>query len=98
VARPGVAAGVEQPYRPGCRESSSVSARRHSGQVLARLASRTNCGTSARCAKARACSRAYELLDGTRIWIITEADRSATTILLPEEYYPPSPSRGSAWG
>jgi hypothetical protein len=28
---------------------------------------------------------AYELLDGTRIWIITEADRSATTILLPEE-------------
>jgi hypothetical protein len=29
---------------------------------------------------------AYDLLDGTRIWIITEADRSATTILLPEEY------------
>ncbi len=29
---------------------------------------------------------AYELRDGTRIWIITEADRSMTTILLPEEY------------
>jgi hypothetical protein len=29
---------------------------------------------------------AYELRDGTRIWIITEADRSATTIMLPEEY------------
>jgi len=29
---------------------------------------------------------AYELRDGTRIWIITEADRSVTTILLPEEY------------
>jgi len=29
---------------------------------------------------------AYELSDGTRIWIITEADRSVTTILLPEEY------------
>jgi hypothetical protein len=29
---------------------------------------------------------AYTLADGTRIWIITEADRSATTILLPEEY------------
>jgi hypothetical protein len=28
---------------------------------------------------------AYEVRDGTRIWIITEADRSATTILLPEE-------------
>jgi len=29
---------------------------------------------------------AYSLKDGTRIWIITEADRSATTILLPSEY------------
>jgi hypothetical protein len=29
---------------------------------------------------------AYRLNDQTKIWIITEADRSATTILLPEEY------------
>jgi hypothetical protein len=29
---------------------------------------------------------AYKLKDETRIWIITEADRSATTILLPSEY------------
>lgn len=29
---------------------------------------------------------AYRLKDQTRIWIITEADRSLTTILLPEEY------------
>jgi hypothetical protein len=30
---------------------------------------------------------AYVLRDGsTRIWIITEADRSATTFLLPSEY------------
>ena len=28
----------------------------------------------------------YTLKDGTRLWIITEADRSATTILLPAEY------------
>ena len=28
----------------------------------------------------------YTLKDGTVIWIITEADRSATTILLPSEY------------
>jgi hypothetical protein len=28
----------------------------------------------------------YTLADGTAIYIITEADRSATTILLPEEY------------
>ena len=29
---------------------------------------------------------AYHLSDGTKIWIITEADRSATTFLLPSEY------------
>ena len=29
---------------------------------------------------------AYVLSDGTRIWVITEADRSSTCILLPEEY------------
>jgi hypothetical protein len=27
----------------------------------------------------------YTLSNGTRIWIITEADRSATTLLLPSE-------------
>ncbi len=29
---------------------------------------------------------AYTTANGTKIWIITEADRSTTTILLPEEY------------
>ena len=29
---------------------------------------------------------AYRLKDGTRIWVITEADRSSTCILLPSEY------------
>jgi hypothetical protein len=29
---------------------------------------------------------AYRTNDGTRLWIITEADRSSTCILLPEEY------------
>jgi hypothetical protein len=29
---------------------------------------------------------AYTTSAGEKIWIITEADRSATTILLPEEY------------
>jgi hypothetical protein len=28
----------------------------------------------------------YRLKDGAKIWIITEWDRSATTLLLPEEY------------
>ena len=29
---------------------------------------------------------AYRVAEDARIWVITEADRSATTILLPEEY------------
>jgi hypothetical protein len=29
---------------------------------------------------------AYTLNTGTRIWIITEADRSSTCVLLPDEY------------
>jgi hypothetical protein len=29
---------------------------------------------------------AYVSATGTRFWIITEADRSATTVLLPEDY------------
>ncbi len=29
---------------------------------------------------------AYKFQDGRRLWIITEADRSVTTLLLPEEY------------
>lgn len=29
---------------------------------------------------------AYTLSSGVKVWIITEADRSSTTILLPEEY------------
>jgi hypothetical protein len=29
---------------------------------------------------------AYHLNDKTKIWLITEADRSSTTVLLPEEY------------
>ena len=29
---------------------------------------------------------AYQATNGTRFWLITEADRSATTLLLPEDY------------
>ena len=29
---------------------------------------------------------AYHTTDNVKFWIITEADRSATTILLPDEY------------
>ena len=29
---------------------------------------------------------AYRLRDGTHIWIVTEADRRTTTVLLPDEY------------
>jgi len=29
---------------------------------------------------------AYQASNGTKFWIITEADRSSTTVLLPEDY------------
>jgi hypothetical protein len=29
---------------------------------------------------------AYQTANGERIWVVTEADRSPTTLLLPEEY------------
>lgn len=29
---------------------------------------------------------AYTTPEGVRVWVLTEADRSATTLLLPEEY------------
>jgi hypothetical protein len=29
---------------------------------------------------------AYRATEGTRFWILTEADRSVTTVLLPEDY------------
>jgi hypothetical protein len=32
----------------------------------------------------------YRLKDGIKVWIITEADRSATTLLLPDEYLKPT--------
>jgi hypothetical protein len=28
----------------------------------------------------------YKVIDGEKLWIITEADRYATTLLLPSEY------------
>jgi hypothetical protein len=46
----------------------------------------TSCGTCAPYVTGTRVFSAYDLGDGTRIWIITEADRSVTTILLPEEY------------
>ena len=29
---------------------------------------------------------AHRAVEGTKFWIITEADRSVTTVLLPEDY------------
>ncbi|MFD2112120.1 hypothetical protein [Thiorhodococcus fuscus] len=28
----------------------------------------------------------YQIAEGVRVWIITEADRSTTTVLMPEDY------------
>lgn len=37
-------------------------------------------------AEGRRILSAYNAANGTRFWIITEADRSVTTLLLPEDY------------
>ncbi len=37
-------------------------------------------------ARQRRVLSAYHALNGVKFWIITEADRSATTVLLPDEY------------
>jgi hypothetical protein len=37
----------------------------------------------------------YTLKNGEKLWIITEADRSATTLLLPHEYDIPTHAEGS---
>ena len=42
--------------------------------------------TSGTVVTARAVLSAYRLRTGTRIYVVTDADRSATTVLLPDEY------------
>ena len=37
-------------------------------------------------AQGRRLLSAYQASNGTKFWIITEADRSSTTVLLPEDY------------
>ena len=76
----------------------ALAALRQSGDALGNLLERHRCGDwGETCPEDAQMNEAalggggrvfsvYRLRDGTRIWIITEADRAATTALLPEEY------------
>lgn len=44
------------------------------------------CANDLACETGERILSAYRLQEGTKLWIITEADRSSTCILLPEEY------------
>jgi hypothetical protein len=83
---------------PGALEAMTEAYGERARMMLAELLHRHQCGDwGVVCASdAKANDRAlvegtrllsaYLLPDDCRVWIITECDRSATTLLLPEEY------------
>jgi hypothetical protein len=66
--------------------SECRSCRRHASSTILAWPAFAAAAKSAGRARRHPCVLSYELRDGTPIWIITEADRAVTTILLPEEY------------
>lgn len=60
--------------------------RRHQAGDWGELGSEDRRANSAALAQGTRLLSAYHGANGTRFWIITEADRSATTVLLPEDY------------
>lgn len=70
-----------KPRRP--RHSSSTACY---GRLGGNSTNTTTAKTSARFAERCRLLSAYNLPTGTKVWIITEGDRSATTLLLPSEY------------
>jgi hypothetical protein len=81
LATPGALACLER-----CAANSTTFLERHQrgdwGDVSPQDSAENNRAVTARL---RILS-SYAMANGERLWIITEADRSATTLLLPEEY------------
>ena len=79
VATPGVLAAVSL--------SELVAAlRRHASGDWGDISSDDRAANDAALREGERLLSAYQTRDGTKFWIITEADRSATTFLLPDEY------------
>lgn len=79
VATPGVLAAIPQP------EIQRALARHYSGDWGDVCTDDAQANEQALADGTRILS-AYHTSDGTKFWVITEADRSSTCVLLPEEY------------
>ncbi|VGO12392.1 hypothetical protein PDESU_00944 [Pontiella desulfatans] len=82
VVTPGALAALEE-NSTGCTEFLERHVTGDWGEILCKEDRQTN--VEAVASGMRILS-AYRLEDGTRIWLITEADRSSTCCLLPSEY------------
>jgi hypothetical protein len=60
--------------------------RRHLGGDWGELAAEDKDANDEAVKRGRRILSAYKIGTGVKVWVITEADRSATTFLLPEEY------------
>ena len=81
VATPGALAAFEE-----SGEEPTPYLRRHNGGDWGELAEHDIRENQVSLQQGFRLLSAYTLRSGAKIWIITEADRSSTTILLPEEY------------
>ncbi len=76
---PGVPSAISQ-------EDIHEGIRRHQGGDFGRLCDDDLQANTHALEHGRRIISAYDAANGTRFWIITKADRSVTTVLLPEEY------------
>ena len=81
VATPGALAALEQ-----SGECPSDFLRRHADGDWGNLSAEDRKENEFSLAHGFRLLSSYKLRTGTVIWVITEADRSSTTLLLPEEY------------
>jgi hypothetical protein len=88
VATPGAVALLEERYRHQSQAALSLLVRRHVSGDWSEMDAHDRAANEAACGDpAGRILSAYTLRDNVgRIWVITEADRSRTTILLPDEY------------
>ncbi len=81
VATPGALAALQE-----SGEEATPYLRRHNGGDWGELSKHDTRENETSLQHSFRLLSAYTLRSGVKIWIITEADRSSTTILLPEEY------------
>jgi hypothetical protein len=81
VATPGVLAAMEQ-----SGDNAETFLARHSGRDWGNLSEEDRKENEFSLAHGFRLLSSYKLRNGTDLWVTTEADRSSTCLLLPEEY------------